>query len=227
VVGIILILRWIGLWELSMLKLSIYWFFGTALVNMFNITKASENEGFFKSIVIDNLKFIVLIEFIVSVHHFSFWGELFFLPLITFISLVQVYAEKKEDYKSTYNLMTIVLVIISIILIVLSVKDIVQSIQDYANYDTLISFAFPVVLGSCFIPFLFVIAVFVEYELFFKRFTFFIEDKKILRYARRKAKKYYKFNFRLIHSDTHRVMRELYTGITIEEIDNLFCKQSK
>ena len=41
VAGIILILNWIGFWELSVLKSSIYWFLGMALVNLFNITNDS------------------------------------------------------------------------------------------------------------------------------------------------------------------------------------------
>jgi len=97
-----------------------------------------------------------------------------------------------------------------------------QFICNVCRYETIRSFAFPLILGSCFIPFFFIIAVLIEYEIFFKRFEIFIKNRKLFCYAKKRSKKYYKLNYRLIHSDIQRIMQGLCVGITKEEINDLF-----
>lgn len=226
VTGVFFLLNWIGFWELSMLKQSIYWFFGTALVVLFNVNNAAENKNFFKDLIIDNLKFIVIIEFLVTLHHFSFIGEIFFLPIITIIAVIHTYSEGKEKYKPTYRVFSILLALITLILITFSLIDFFKSIYNYANVETLKSFGFPIILGGCYIPFVYMIAVLFEYETLFIRFQIFIKDSNLLCYARRRSIKYYKLNFRKIHSETQRIMREFYSGITKEEIKSIFNNNS-
>jgi hypothetical protein len=175
--AITIFLYWADFWDTSMLKQTIYWFFGFALVTLFRINDAGADKNFFGELITDNLKLIILLEFIVTIHNFNFWVELIFIPLLTLIILMNSISENKNEYKSVFRLTLFLLFLVGILLSVLSVIDILTSINDYANYETLKLFIFPIAYGVLFIPFVFIIATMIEYETLFVRFELFKLDK--------------------------------------------------
>ena len=66
-VGLILLLYfYLHLWDLTMVKETIYWFFGTALVLSFNVNNANDDEDYYKKILLNKVKFILILEFIIN-----------------------------------------------------------------------------------------------------------------------------------------------------------------
>jgi hypothetical protein len=64
--------------------------------------------------------------------------------------------------------------------------DIYTNINEFANYDTLKSFLQPIILTIWFIPFAFLLTVFMIYENIFDRIGFFVINKKLRRFAKRR-----------------------------------------
>lgn len=219
--SIILLLFVVRMWNSSMIKTSIYWYFMTALIILFNLLEANENKDYFKNIILDNLKFTLIIEFIVNIHNFSFWFEIIFIPIIFALSLLLAYTETDAKYKLVQKPISFILLLSAIILLILSIVDIVKLIEDYANFETLKAFLLPIILSISFVPTAYFIAVFMELEVLFKRYGIFLEDKKLLRYAKRRT--LYKYGLRLqkIKSLTPIIMKEFYAGINKEEIKSI------
>jgi len=215
---IVFLLSLVQLWDKSMIKDSLYWFLMTALVIHFNLTKANENADYFRSIILDNFKFTLLLEFIVNIHNFSLISEIIFIAVIVFLSLLLSIAGTDSKYNVAEKGITIVFSFIGLTLLILSIKDIVNSIHEYANFEALKSFLLPMELSITFVPFAYLTAVLIDYEVLFKRYTIFLENKNLLRYARRRTIAKYGIRLQQIKSLTPLIMREFYAGITKEEI---------
>src|ERR1019366_8033017 len=86
----------IDLWDILLLKETLFWFFGVAFVLMMNITKV-KGMDYFKSTVKHSIRGAVIIEFLVNFYTFSLAIELVFIPLIVILSLTKFYLEIKKE----------------------------------------------------------------------------------------------------------------------------------
>src|SRR5262245_31441605 len=75
----------IGFWDVSATKDTILWTLGSAFATFFNLNKVSEDEHYFKNVILDNIKFILILEFILNFYSFSLAIELALIPIITLI----------------------------------------------------------------------------------------------------------------------------------------------
>ena len=96
-----------------MLKDSIMWFFIFALVSIFTtITSSEKNSFFFKEIVLNSLKLIIVFEFIINFYTFPLWVELLFLPFAPCVACFEFYIDNIKEYISIKkNINTINIVI--------------------------------------------------------------------------------------------------------------------
>jgi len=204
-----------------MSKDSISWFLITGLIILFNINKAEANKNYFLDIIKDSLKFTILLEFVVNIYNFSLLGELFFIPTIVIISVLLGISSTKSKYKIVENFFSVILSFIGIALFILSVVQIVTKIQTYLNYYTLRLFLLPIILSISFIPFVYLLSVYMNYEMLLVRLKFFLSDYKILKYARLRS--LLKCNLRLnkIKLLMPLIMKEFYSGINKDEIKNI------
>ena len=78
---LVFILAQVGIWEWSLLKDTIYWFLCSALVLLMNTDKANQEKGFFIKILKDNLKIILILEFILAFYTFNLLVEIVLVPI--------------------------------------------------------------------------------------------------------------------------------------------------
>lgn len=214
----IFILYKLELWQLSFLKDSLYWYFMTAIVILFNLNDTSENKNYFKDILLQNIQFMVIIEFIVNIYSFSFWIELIFIPAFILVSIITAFGESYPQYKKVGEIGSVILTFIGLTLFTLSIIHIIKSIEKYANAEELKIFLLPIILTIAFIPFAYMTAIYMEYEVLFARMKFFQLDKRLLRFAKRRL--FFKKWFRLykIRAMTPIIIKEFYSGISKAEI---------
>jgi len=204
-----------------MTKDSIFWFLLSGLVILFNLNKAEQNKDYFLDIIKDNIKFTLLLEFIANIYNFSLLGELFFIPLMVLFSVIIGLSSTNPKYKILENFLTTILSLFGFVLIILSIIKIVTSIQVYLNYYMLKLFLLPIILSITFIPFAYLLSVYMNYETLFAKFKFFINDYKLIKYARLRS--FQKCGIRLnkIRTLIPLIMKEFYSGIDKNEIKNL------
>lgn len=100
-----------AIWKIYYCKDIILWVVFVGIPLYFGVVQKKSLDDYFKRIIIDNLKFIALVEFFLSIFSFSFVTELILVPVITMLALLDAVAGIKEEYqlvkKYTSRILTI------------------------------------------------------------------------------------------------------------------------
>lgn len=195
----------IRFWDTLMLKDTFYWFFGIAFIMLVNSNKANEEDHYFKKVLLDNLKLAVVLEFIINLYVFNLVVELILIPILIFIIMVNAFAETKKEYLPVNKLMINILTFVGICLVIFSFKNIVTDFKSFTKIDNLRSFLLPPVFTFAYLPFIYLMALYIKYENIYLRMDLFNEDKKILKYAKRKIFVLCHFNLRKLNKLSKRL----------------------
>lgn len=218
--GVLLLLSKAGLWDLTLVKDAVLWFIGSGFVIVMNLNEAKKENAFFKKLLIDNFKLIVILEFITNFHVFTIPIELILIPCVAFMAMLSAVAGLKAEHKKVKNFVDGALTIIGLTFLVFSVIDISNHTTSFASFTTLKAFALPIILTIAFLPCAYLIALYMNYEELFVRLSFYLKDNPNLNYA--KGRLVIKCNVSLarlfIMSPK---INELYTGATKDFIKNV------
>lgn len=178
------LLNLIGLWDKSLTKDTTFWFFTVAMVTFFKVNEAKDFR-FFKEIIIDSIKWIVVIEFLINFYTFGLWTELILVPIIVFISIIQAYSQTDKKYEPVEKLFRTIISIIGLMLLVYIIYETVVEFQKTFTIQNLKSLLHPVIMTFLFLPFAYMLALYMTYEVLFIRVDFLARDKKVARRIKR------------------------------------------
>ena len=213
---IILVLFKLNLWDSSLIKDSIYWTGGFAFLLLMNSNKANEDDRFFKKKILDTLKFIIVFEFIVNLYSFSLIWELVIFPVLLFFTLMQVFADKPEHIQ-VKKVAGFILGFFGFSYFAFAIYHIIIDFENFATIDNLKSFFFVPVMSILYLPFIYLMALFMRYETYFTQIGFRMENKKnIFRYAKYRIIKLCWLNLRKLNHFTRNT--PMYKFDTIDEI---------
>ena len=225
IVAIIYFFYYIKLWDISLLKDTIFWSIGGAFVMLMNSNKGFEERGFFKSIIIDSIKLIVILEFIIALHPFSLLWELILQIVILFIVLINTTAKYSEKDIQVYKSTNVMLSIIGLTYLTISLIKTIKYIDDFFSFDTLRSFLFGPVLTILYIPFIYFSVLYMKYEIYFVQISFrFDEKKKLKKYVKCKIFKYCRLNLTKLIKLSKEV--PLYKFDSIDDINLILNKRN-
>lgn len=217
--AIIYLLYRLNFWDPSLLKDAIYWFTGSAFLTVFNLNKAGKEKDFFKNILRDNLKLILILEFVVNFHQFGLVTELILLPIFAFLAMLQAVAEREERTQKVKSLIDWVFAIFGFFVLGISIRDIWVDFRGFANIPNLESFLLPIILSITFIPIAYCIALYMNFELLFVRLGMFLKNKKDLRYAKLRTIMKSRLSLKKLNDISPKI-NTLYNGSTKEDIRN-------
>lgn len=164
-------------WDNSILKDTILWTFGFAFLTIFNVNKI-KNKIYFKDMFFDAIKWIVIIEFIASFYTFSLKTEFIILPILTMAVLIQTFSKSKVEYKKVENLMTKFISFAGIAIFLYVVYKTITLWSALLTTDNLKSFLLPIILTILFMPFIYFLALIMEYEVLMKRVDALTDTKE-------------------------------------------------
>jgi len=180
-------LSYISLWDTSMIKDSIYWTFGVGFILLMNSNKALEEEHYFRKILRDNFRLALIIEFILGLYVFGLVVEYILAIIIILFALILGISDTDKKYSQVTNLLYIIFGIIGVFYFIFSLYHIYKDINEFASFETLRSFLYPIIMMPLFIPFAYLYALYMHYESLFARLKFSMRhDKKLRKYAKRK-----------------------------------------
>jgi len=174
----------VGAWDFSLLKTTLFWFFGAALVMFFTANETTRNDGYFRKVVTRNLQFAVVLEFIVNLYVFNIFVELVLLPVLAFIAMLAAVADTKPEYKPVRTLTNIVTTGFGIYLLGYAIVQIVGDFRGFATLRNVNEFMLPIMLTLVLLPYLYALALYMAYELLFTRIRILIKDRKLARFAK-------------------------------------------
>jgi hypothetical protein len=177
----------IGFWDESATKDTILWTLGSALTAYFRLNKVAEDDDYFKHAILDNLKFVSILEFVVNLYTFSLLAELIIIPIVSFIVVLNVFVESKPEYKQVSKLLNFILGVFGLYLIAFTFKEIVLDFQNFASLKNLRDFFLPIFLSISLLPFIYALALFMQYEIFFIRIDLANKNPDVAKYAKRKV----------------------------------------
>lgn len=173
----------LDLWELSQFKTTLIWAAFIAIASAGEAIARKDDPRFLWNAFRDNLKLVVLIEFIVSLYTFSYLVELIVLPIVTIIATMAAMAEREPAHRIVAVVFNNLLAALGLALIVYSAWMVVHHFGDVATLDNLRELYTPPLLSLLFLPFLFILKTYSAYELAFNALRFVIKDRALRRHA--------------------------------------------
>lgn len=188
----------LGLWGAHWIKNTILWVSCIAFIMLMRFSKATD-KNFFINSVKDNLKILIVLEFIINLYVFSLWIELLLVPFSALIGGMIAIAETDEQYKSVKKFLDFVLSVMGIVFVAYALYQVSTDFGNFASKKTIIDFSLPILFTIMFLPFVYLIALYSNYETLFLRMPFFIENQRVLSYSKRKTVLSFGFNLKAIN----------------------------
>lgn len=177
----------VGVWDRGQLKNTIVWSLSVAAVSLFRIEEVTDDPHYFKKTVKDNLKLLVVLEFIISFYTFDLWVELLIVPLTAALGVLLAVAQSDKKYESVTKLLNNCLVLVGGGLFAYAAYKLWTDFSSFATGQTLTDFSLPPVMSFLYLPFLYLMAFYVDYQNVFFRLHYSIKDSSLRAYAKRRA----------------------------------------
>lgn len=161
----------LSFWKWQYLKDIVMWVLFAGVPICFNAVNTKEKR-YFRNIIIDNLKFTALAEFIFGTFTFSFIAELIVQPIILFLFILRAMVEEKEKHRAFEQFLNAIIAISGILLICVTVKEAITSYISLNALDLLVSFLIPMVFSALYLPIAYLFAVYAKYQVLFIQMTF-------------------------------------------------------
>jgi hypothetical protein len=171
-------------WRAGLVKDTIIWFVGSALVLFVNLSKASQERHFYLRTALRTLQITVLIEFFINLFVLSFWAELLLQPLVVLLVLVSSVADRDRQYRSVKQLVDRTVEIVGFCLAAFSLTELVRHWGQLDKLEHGLQFALPVWLTVGLLPLIYLVSVYATYEVAFLRIDWATKDRT----SRRRAK---------------------------------------
>jgi len=164
IVAEVVVLRLLHLWDTSQLKNTIVWVITVAFLSLINIKKARQDKKYYKETIKDLFTFAAIIEFLGGVHTLNYGIELFLAGIGGILPLCIYFAGKEPKYKDAELLLNKIFRTLGIIVFVSSVVGIINDFAAFRTVATLFDFFIPVLLSMLFLPFIYLLVLFMDYE---------------------------------------------------------------
>lgn len=225
VLTITIVFCYLPIWENIYIKDIIIWFLFSGLIYCMNAVSSEADETYIKKILKENLKFTMILEFFMSTFTFNIWIELAIIPVITIITVMNVIAERKEEYKSVHKLLDSVLAIAGFWIFYETIKIGINEYKQLNIINTLVSFMIPIVYLILIIPLEYLLELYSKYEVLFLRMTFKEEkDKRIRLHHRTAIFRECNFSVRKILLFQREYMIQMYALMKEDEFNQLMQK---
>ena len=225
VLTITIVFCYLPIWENIYIKDIIIWFLFSGLIYCMNAVSSEADETYIKKILKDNLKFTMILEFFMSTFTFNIWIELAIIPVITIITVMNVIAERKEEYKSVHKLLDSILAIAGFWIFYETIKIGINEYKQLNIINTLVSFMIPIVYLILIIPLEYILELYSKYEVLFLRMTFKEEkDKRIRLHHRIAVLRECNFSVRKILLFQREYMIQMYALMKEDEFNQLMQK---
>jgi peptidoglycan/LPS O-acetylase OafA/YrhL len=148
----------------SSIKITIFWFFGWALVMIVNSIKIGREKGYLKRIIIEIIGLTAIISYISNFYSLPLLFELIIIPVM-FLSVgmaaVALNEPKNKKAGECANMMTTV---IMVTIFVYSLCKTIINFKGFTTINILREFLTPVILSLAFIPFMYILSIYSKRE---------------------------------------------------------------
>ena len=174
----------LGFWSPGILKTAVAWFFGVGIALLIKINSAQDDVHFFRNVVVSNLRFIVVFEFIVNLYSFPFIVEFLLVPVMLWVVVVKAFSEHDNKYKSVDKIFGFIISSVGAVVLCFSLYSLFLDFRSFATPKNLLAFAWPLVFTLFHVPFIYMVALVAKYEVVFYQLSLFNTDVSLVRSAK-------------------------------------------
>ncbi len=186
----VIVLFLINFWDISMLKETIYWILGTALIGLINANEIKQRNGFFKQIIIKYVTLVFVLGFILNIYTFPLWIELLLVPTITFtalsIQITELQKSKDPRYDMVNKIFNKILSLTGLILLVITIYNTICNHEEYFTILNAKIFILPIILSTLYLPFIYLWALYLTYDELFIRISINNKDQRISNFMKKR-----------------------------------------
>lgn len=160
----VFVLHELSLWNMSLLKITIFWFFGWAIIVLMNSNKAGVEKNYLKNTLAGIVGLTVLVSFIADFYTFPFFVEVFLVPFAVFITVLATFSGMKDTYRPVHIFLSWIMITFGILIIGINLYRAISNFRDFATIGTLQEFLLPILLSMMFLPFVYLLVVYMKYQ---------------------------------------------------------------
>lgn len=157
------------------LKEVILWVLFSGVPLCYGVINKEPNKDYIKEIIKDNIKFIILLEFIISTFTFPLKIELVIVPIFTVLFLLETVSSMKKEYKDVNKFISYILAISGFIILYKSLSLAIKNYKELSSIESLVSILTPIVLSVLYIPIIFIFRIYFNYNNILYRFKIKIQ----------------------------------------------------
>lgn len=176
----------LGIWQVGVLKETVLWFFVTLPV-AFQLSTADRDKNIWTTYVADNFKILVIVQFILETYTFALWKEMLIVPFVTLVLLLDVVASSNPEHRYVSRFLKGIQAFAIVTILLLSISAAVADYRNLGSLNTVRSLLIVPALSIAFVPFIYSLRLYANYELLFKNLGMGIEKSTaVKRYAQRR-----------------------------------------
>ena len=218
----VILLTFIPIWKWVYIKDISIWVLFAGVPACYKAIGKNINEHYFHDMFFDNIKFIVLVEFVISTFTFNIVAELFIIPTIAFLATLDTLAERKPEFSSVKKLTSTLLTFAGLAVITFAVREAVHTYKMLGTIDLLVSFAIPFIFSAIYVPIAYAFAMYAKYEILFVRMSFkSSNDKKVRRRQKLAVFKACGLSYKRVTRFEKDYVQNMYVSMELVEFDNL------
>jgi hypothetical protein len=204
ITAIIYFFSQINFWDVSLLFDTIIWIIGVAFATYININHIRD-EGFLRKVIFDNIKFAVIVEFVTNLYVFDLFIELILVPIMVFLILALGVTSTKSEFKKVETILTIIIGIFGIGFIIFTAYNVIFDFRGFASIENLKELFMPLIFTITLLPFIYILALYITYDMIFMRIQHLIKNPSLVRYAKWRTVFSFHINLRKLNSWMSRI----------------------
>jgi hypothetical protein len=215
----------IGLWQPWMLKDTLFWVAGSALVLFFGATKAATDARYFRRVASDNLRFAAVLMFILNLYSFPIGVELALIPLLVLLGGLVAVAGTQEQYAPVRKPLGCLVGLAGMAYLTYAAVHVLTKPRQFVTFQNLADFLLPLALSVAVLPFLYALALFVVYDHAFRWLGWLMRDNQDLRrFAQWRLFHVGGLRLRLVDRLSREGMSQISKSLSRAEIIALFAR---
>ena len=153
----------LGAWDTDLLKDTVAWVLVYGIASIFSATKAAKEDHFFRRAVLAALSVSAAMQFILNLHTFHFAVELFLLPVVTFLILLEGVAGMGARTRPAQRLINGLLGITGVWIVVATAWGLWSTWRGIDPKETGLAFAFSLWFPVATLPFVYALSLVMTY----------------------------------------------------------------
>lgn len=161
---VVILLKRIGVWEISLLKDTLFWMIFAGLPLVYKAGRAKEIKVYFVEILKSMFALTVVLEFLMGLHTFSLLIELLLAFIMLFLILLIAFAKVREGNEKVVSVLEWTFLMVTMVVVLGEFNYVVSHISEFVKWEYFWQFWLPAELAVLLIPFLYAVVTYLRFE---------------------------------------------------------------